>query len=339
MRRVATMAALLACANDAPPQLPSRVAESADFPLALAVDGDDLVWTTQSGDLFSAPKSGGAASLVAHVVDDEAWALAVAPSSFYIGSPFNGLVAIDRASLASTSLDTGCVAAVATDVIGDVHWAAASLTQPSTNPGIKRLRIGDASSTELLSSEQSSVVAVDYVGVYWIDGANDGWGCTLGADPCRNAQGPVRARFADGTSATYAAATPSTGSLAADGSALYVGDWCAGTVTKIDHASGASTVIASGLEWPGAILVDGDAVWALLISRCTGGFWGGSTGGGSIARIAKDGSAVTRSAIAGRWANAITMDETALYYVATDASSGDAGSTHQTIFAIAKSAF
>ncbi len=311
-----------------------RLTTSPDFPTALTVDGDDIDWVTQSGELFSVSKAGGPSTDVMHVTG-YAVAVAASPSSIYVGSPLDGLLRVERSTHDLITLDTASALAVTTNVIGDVTWAAAPFFGPSSGAGIKRQRSGTSTTEALAPGEASAVVAIDDVGTYWIDGMSSGWGCSLGNDPCQNAQFPVRARFADGTFATYAAATASADCLAADGSALYVADWCAGTVTRIEHADAASTVIARGLAWPGAIVVDDTSVYLVLITRCSGGFWATTTGSSALVRIPKDGGATSTLRTIGQGVSAIAQDDATLYYLATD-HAPDASATHEAVFAIAK---
>lgn len=62
-----------------------RLTTSPDFPTALTVDGDDIDWVTQSGDLFSVSKAGGPSTDIMHVTR-YAVAVAASPSSIYVGS-------------------------------------------------------------------------------------------------------------------------------------------------------------------------------------------------------------------------------------------------------------
>ncbi len=323
-------AAAVACGSSSPQQPAVRMLVSViDIPVALGVDGDELVWATQAGDLYFAPKSGSPISGPLHVASfiAEGSQLAFDESAIYVSTFSNGLFRVDRATSEITQIDGGDVTAVATNVGGDVYWSTFAV-QSSSPPAVKRLVL-DASSPEVLVAGQGSMaIALDSAGVYWFDGIWLDW-CVCW-DPCDGrSQAPLRQRANDGAISTLAAATPYSGGLAADGEAVYVSDWCAGTITRFDHTSHATSVLASKLKTVNAIAIDTLDVYAVVQGEV--GLFDVVEVNPSIVRVPKSGGEASALPIGNRVPTALALDDDTVYFLAYDRAT-----KRSDIFAIAK---
>jgi len=310
--RVVRIASIVAFACSSPAVVePVVLATPSATVLGLGAGDDRVDWTTLSGTLESVAKTGGAATSV-HVtplVAGTATTVLLDQSLVYTAEFYSGLLRIDPAETA-TVLD-GSVYAAALDHDGYVYWASAG-----ASPGIKRVT-GSSPIETLAAGVQAQAIAVDSVGVYWVEGLFPPPICIF-CKPCDGAQGPVKMRATStGAITTVATATPGDWTLAADGDALYVTDSCAGTVTRVSHA-GEATTLASGLEGVGSIALD--ARKAFVIAN------------GRLARVDKVTGAVDFLATGGAIPSALAVDDSSVYFVGRV--HGDGSSDR--IFALAK---
>lgn len=214
------------------------------MPTALAVDSTDVYFTSgyltsgNVGAVSKVPKGGGQVTVLVAGLD-QPYGIAVDSTDVYW---------VDGTGVHKVGLDGGAVTTLASGSNGgsiaidatDVYWVAGSWAQGDNTILNKTPKSGGTTITLEVEPSPISSIAVDSTEVYWIEES-----------------GTVNQASVTGGAVTTLASSSSAYDIAIDGSNVYftISNY-PGALEKVPIGGGTVTVLASGLTYPGALVVD-----------------------------------------------------------------------------------
>jgi hypothetical protein len=237
---------------------PTTIASRQNSPMAIAVDDNNVYWTTQSGTVMKAPLAGGPPAALASGQGNLAGIAVDATNVYWTGTGSIMKVPIDGGRPVTLASRQSAPYGIAVDA-NSVYW-----TDNGAGTVMKVPLEGGTPTALATRQSYARAITIDGANVYWTTAGSGGIGGSI-----------MKAPLLGGSATTLASSRGTPFGIAADASYVYWTDNGGSAVMRVPIEGGGAAVLASSPS-PVAVVADAASV-----------YWTNNGGTGAVIKLAK----------------------------------------------------